>query len=91
LEVLDFTLTLDQSGVATDVMVTNLTWDTIISNVISQPIGVIAKFNAIIKIHKYGKLQKGHHFIPMTMEMHDTLGCDMDCFIRQCAHLFHNR
>jgi hypothetical protein len=54
--VLDFTLTLDQSGVATDVMVTNLTWDTIISNVISQPIGVIAKFNAIIKIHKYGRL-----------------------------------
>jgi hypothetical protein len=25
------------------------------------------------------------------MEVHDTLGRDMDCFIRECAHLFHDR
>jgi hypothetical protein len=80
----------DQIFVA-DVVVTDLTRDTIISSVISRPIGAIAKFNAIIKIHKYGRLQKGHYFIPMTMKMHDAFGRDMNCFIRECAHLFHNR
>jgi len=45
----------DQIFVA-DVVVIDLTRDTIISSVISRPIGAIAKFNAIIKIHKYGRL-----------------------------------
>ncbi len=25
------------------------------------------------------------------MEVHDTLGCDMDCFIRECDRFFHDR
>jgi hypothetical protein len=25
------------------------------------------------------------------MEVHDTLGCDMDHFIRECAYLFHDK
>jgi hypothetical protein len=27
----------------------------------------------------------------MAMEVHDTLGHDIDHFIKECAHLFHNR
>ncbi len=27
----------------------------------------------------------------MAMEVHDAHGCNMDCFIKECAHLFHNR
>ncbi len=27
----------------------------------------------------------------MAMEVHDTLGCDIDHFIRKHAHFFHNR
>jgi hypothetical protein len=27
----------------------------------------------------------------MAMEVHGTLKHDMDCFIRECAHLFHDR
>jgi hypothetical protein len=27
----------------------------------------------------------------MVMEMHNAPACDMDCFIRECAHLFHDR
>jgi len=46
------------------------------------------EFNAIIKIRKYGGLHEGHHFIPMAMEVHDAPRCDMDHFIRECAHFF---
>jgi len=35
--------------------------------------------------------QKRHHFIPMVMEVHDTPERDMDRFIKECAHLFHDR
>jgi hypothetical protein len=52
-----------------------------VSNVINQPIGVVAKFNAIAKIRKYGRLHEGHHFIPMTMEVHDAPRPDMDHFV----------
>jgi hypothetical protein len=27
----------------------------------------------------------------MPMELHDTLWCDMDNFIKECVHLFHDR
>jgi hypothetical protein len=27
----------------------------------------------------------------MAMEVHNALGCDMDCFIRKCARLFHDK
>jgi len=36
-------------------------------------------------------LQEGHHFIPMAMEVHGIPEHDMDCFIRECACLFHDR
>jgi hypothetical protein len=49
------------------------------------------KFSAIAKIRKYRGLHEGHHFILMVMEVHDIPGHDMDYFIRECAHLFHDR
>jgi hypothetical protein len=60
-------------------------------SVINRPIGVVAELSAIVKIHKYIKLQEGHHFISMAMEVHGAPGRDMDCFIRECVRLFHNR
>jgi len=63
----------------------------IIMSVINWPRGAVAKLNAIVKICKYRKIHERHHFIPMTMEVHDALWHDIDCFINECAHLFHNR
>jgi len=61
------------------------------SNVISQPIGAIAKFNTIAKIHKYKRFHERHHFIPMATEVHGALGHDMDHFIKEYARLFHDK
>jgi hypothetical protein len=58
----------DQIFVANVVLI-DLTWETVITNVISQLVGAATKFNAITKIHKYKKLHEGHHFISMAMEM----------------------
>jgi hypothetical protein len=69
------------------VVVADSMWETMVLNVISQPASVVIELNAIIEIHKY----KGHHFILMTMEVHDTPKHDMDHFIRECAHLFHDK
>jgi hypothetical protein len=60
-------------------------------NVISRPIGAIAKLNTIIKICKYKRLKEGQHFISMTMKVHNALGHDMDCFIRDYAYFFHDK
>jgi hypothetical protein len=49
------------------------------------------KFHAIVKIHKYIRFHEGHHFILMAMEVHNAPRHDMDCFIRECAHLFHDK
>jgi hypothetical protein len=49
------------------------------------------KLSTLLKIHKYRRLHEGHHFIPMAIEVHDTLGHDMDRFIKECAHLFHDK
>jgi len=65
--------------------------ETVASNVIIRLTDVATKLNVITKTHKYRRLQKGHHFIQMAMEVHGALGCDMDRFIRECAHLFHDR
>ncbi len=65
--------------------VTDLTWETMASNVISRPTNVIIELSAIVKIHKYKGLHKGHHFILMVMEVHDTPECDMYCFIKEYA------
>jgi hypothetical protein len=34
---------------------------------------------------------KGHHFISMAMEVHSACRHDMDHFIKECAHIFHNK
>jgi hypothetical protein len=34
---------------------------------------------------------EGHHFIPMAMEVNGAPKCDVECFIKECVHLFHNR
>jgi hypothetical protein len=49
------------------------------------------KLGAIVKICKYRRLHEGHYFIPMAMELHNAPKHDMDCFIRECAYLFHDR
>jgi len=72
-------------------VVTDPTPETVVSNVITRQVGVTIELNTIIKIRKYRRLHKGHHFIPMAMEMQGTHGRDMDCFIKECAHLFHDR
>ncbi len=74
-----------------NVVVTDPIWEMVVMSVISQLVGVIVEFNAIVKIRKYKGLHEGHHFILMAMEVHGALGCDMDCFIRDSAYLFHNR
>jgi hypothetical protein len=80
----------DQVFVA-NVIVIDSTQETLASSVISPPVGAIVEFSTIAKIHKYRRLQKGLHFIPMAMEVHGAPEHDMDCFIREFVHLFHNR
>jgi hypothetical protein len=60
-------------------------------NVNNRPTCVVAKFNTIVKICKYKGLHERHHFIPMTMEVHNAPECGMDRFIKECACLFHNK
>jgi hypothetical protein len=62
-----------------------------ILNVISQPTNVVAKLNVIGKICKYRRFHERHHVILMTMEVHGAPMRDMDRFIKECAHLFHDR
>jgi hypothetical protein len=71
-----------------DVVVIDPTWEMVASSVINWPAGAAAKLNAIVKIRKYRRLHEGHHFILMAMEVHGTPGCNMDYFIKKCAHLF---
>jgi len=75
----------------TNVVVIDLTWDMVVANVISRQATVVTKLGAITKIHKYIGLHEGHNFISMAMEVHKTLGCDLDRFIRECVYFFHNR
>ncbi len=60
-------------------------------NVINQPTSVIMELSSIVKIREYKRLHEGHHFIPMAMEVHNTPRHDMDCLIKKCVHLFHDR
>jgi hypothetical protein len=80
----------DQVYVA-DVVVINSTQKMMALNVISWLVGVVAELSAIPKIRKYRRVHEGHHFILMAMQVHDPLGHDMDRFIRECTHLFHDR
>jgi hypothetical protein len=45
----------------------------------------------LLKFAKYKGLHEKHHFIPMAMEVHGASDCDMDRFIREYAHFFHDR
>ncbi len=72
-------------------VVIDLTRETVVTSVINQPTGVIVKFNAIVKICKYGGLHEVHHFILMAMKVHNAFWRDMDNFIGECVCLFHNR
>jgi len=60
-------------------------------SVISRPTSAIAKLSTIINIRKYRRFHERHHFIPMAMEVYSARGHDMDRFIRECVHLFHDR
>jgi hypothetical protein len=60
-------------------------------SVISWPVSAIVKLSAIVKICKYRKVHEGHHFILMAMEVHGAPKCDIDCFISECARLFHDK
>jgi hypothetical protein len=68
-----------------DVIVINLTWETMSTSVINRLVSATAKLSTIVKIHKYRRFHEGHHFIPMVMEMHNIPKRDMDCFIKECA------
>jgi len=78
----------DQVFVA-NVVVIDATQKIMASSVTSWLIGVVVKLNAITKICKL--LQEGHHLILMAMKVHNAPKCDMDCFIRECARLFHDK
>jgi hypothetical protein len=58
----------------------------IVTSVINRLVDVVAKLNIIVKIYKCKGFHEGHHFIPITMEVHG-----MNHFIRECVRLFHNR
>ncbi len=60
-------------------------------SVISRPANAAADLNAIAKICKCRGFHEGHHFILMAMEVHGAPRRDMDCIIKECAQLFHNR
>jgi hypothetical protein len=49
------------------------------------------ELSTIAKICKYKRLHKGHHFISMAMKVYGTPGHDMDCFIKECTCLFHDK
>jgi hypothetical protein len=74
-----------------DVVIINPMWETMALSVITQPVGAIAKHNAIDNIHNYRRFHEVHHLISMAMEVHGAPRCDMDRFMRECACLFHNR
>jgi len=64
----------------------NPTREIVATNVINRLACAVAKLNTIAKIRNHDK----RYFIPMAMDVHGTLGCDIDRFIKECVHLFHN-
>ncbi len=60
-------------------------------NVINRLIGVAVELSAIVNICNYRGLHEGHHFISMAMDVHDAHERNMDCFIKECARLFHDK
>jgi hypothetical protein len=88
---IDLYMTREDQVFIVDVVVINLTWEMVALSVIGRLKSVIAKLSAIVNICKYKRFHEEHHFILMAREVHNTLGCDMDCFIMECVCLFHNR
>ncbi len=72
-------------------VVTDPTQEMVALSVINQPTCATIEFSSIAKVRKYRRLHEGQHFISMAMEVHNTPMCDMDHFIKECAHLFHDR
>ncbi len=66
---IDLYMTQEQVFVA-NVMVIDLTWETVAMSVIIQPKGAIVELSAIVRIRKYRRLHDKHHFISMAMEVH---------------------
>jgi len=60
-------------------------------SVISQPTSTIAELSVIAKLRKYIRFHERHHFVPMAMKVHHTIGHDVDRFIRKCVRRFHDR
>jgi hypothetical protein len=81
----------DQVLVVDVVVAIDPTQDTMASSLISQPACAIAKLSTIINIHKYKRFHERYHFISMAMEVHNTPRCDLDRFMRECAHFFDNK
>ncbi len=71
-----------------NVVVIDLTWEIVVTNVINQPLSAVVELDTIVKICKYRGLHEGHHFIPMAMEVHNAFERDMNCFIREYARIF---
>ncbi len=61
------------------------------SSVITRLVGVAMKFNTIAKIRKYKGLHEAHNYILMAMEVYGAFGRNTYHFIKECAHLFHNK
>jgi hypothetical protein len=87
----DLYMTRKEQVFIVDVMVIDPTWEMVALNVINWPTCATMKLNTIVKIRKYRRLHENHHLNPMAMEVHGAYGCNMDCFIKECAHLFHDR
>ncbi len=49
------------------------------------------ELSAIAKIHMYRGFHEGHYFILIAMKVQGTPVRDMDCFVKECACLFHDR
>jgi hypothetical protein len=62
---IDLYMTREDQVFVANVVVTDLTEETMASSVITRPVGVAMKLNVIAKIRKYKGLHEGHHFIPM--------------------------
>jgi hypothetical protein len=87
----DFYIIHEDQVFVIDMVDTNLTPVTTITNVISWLVNVVVKLSVIVKICKYKKFHEGHHFISMTIEVCNVFEHNMYPFIKECACLFHSR
>jgi hypothetical protein len=62
-------MTCEYQTFVANVMVINLTWETMAMDVINQLACAIAKLNAIVEIRKYRRFHDKHQFNLMEMEV----------------------